>query len=454
MTSLEERLQGYGSALEMLRSSQMGPYQFPIPAEFSNWREEQQAWREGVALMDQSFHMTDLYVEGPDVVPFLASLAINGFTGFGEGKAKQLVCCAPDGHLIGDMVLTGLGPELVNVIGRPTVASWIEFNASLGKFDVRCDRDERKLDNPKPKKTFRFEVQGPKAWEMLEGLNGGPLESTGFFRMGHIRVGGRSYRTLRHGMGGAPGLEFWGPVEQYDEVKGLLLEAGKAYGMRKVGARAYGSATVESGWWGCVFPAIYEGEAMRPFREWLPAMSYDGLASLGGSFVGDSLSEYLFTPWDLDYGRLIRFDHDFVGREALEAMVEQPHRRKVSLVIEPEDAVAVYRSQMGEGPKGKAMEAPSAHYAAYPFDAVLDPAGKRVGVSCYLNFIAPDRTWVALACVDAEHAAEGTELQLVWGEPDGGSGRPTVEPHVQMPLKGTVTGWPFSASARAGYRKD
>ncbi len=452
MTSLQQKLDQFASPLEMLRTSRMGPYQYPIPAEFSNWREEQRAWREGVALMDQSFHMTDLYVEGPDVIPFLESLAINGFKGFGDGKAKQLVCCAPNGYLIGDMVLMGLGERLVNVIGRPTVASWIEYNASLGKFDVTCDRDERKLDNPKPKKTFRFEIQGPRAWDMLEDLNGRPLDSTGFFRMGQISVGGRDYRTLRHGMGGAPGLEFWGPVEMYDEVKGLLLEAGERYGLRQVGARAYGSATVESGWWGCVFPAIYSDEAMRSYREWLPAHSYDGLASLGGSFVSDRIEDYYFTPWDLDYGRLIRFDHDFVGREALERMATQPHRRKVSLVIEPDDAAAVYRSQMGDGPKGKAMEEPSAHYAAYPFDSVSDLDGRRVGVSSYLNFIAPDRTWVALACVEEDVAAEGTALQLQWGEPGGGSGRITVEPHTQMPLRGTVTGWPFSKSARTSYR--
>lgn len=453
MTSLQQKLDGFASALDMLRASQMGPYAYPIPPEFSNWREEQRAWREGVALMDQSFHMTDLYVEGPDVVAFVESLAINGFKGFGDGKAKQLVCCAPSGHIIGDMIIIGLSDKLVNIIGRPTVANWVEYNAAIGDWDVRCERDERKLDNPDhAKKTFRFEIQGPLAWTLLEELNGGTLDQTGFFRMGHISVGGRRFRTLRHGMGGAPGLEFWGPVELYDEVKSTLLEAGHAYGLRQVGARAYGSATVESGWWGCVFPAIYTGEEMRRYREWLPAFSYDGLASLGGSFVSDRIEDYLFTPWDLDYGRLIRFDHDFVGREALERMQNEPHRRKVTLVIDPEDAVAVYRSQMGDGPKGKAMEEPSAHYSAYPFDAVRNGKGATVGVSCYLNFIAPDRTWAALACVDEDHAAEGTELELIWGEPDGGSGRPTVEPHVQMPLRCRVTGWPFSSAARKGYR--
>lgn len=452
MMTLADKLKNYDTPLDMLRTSQMGPYQFPIPAEFSNWREEQRAWREGVALMDQSFHMTDLYIEGPDLKPFLESIAINGFSALRAGTAKQIVCCAPGGFLIGDMILFTLTDRQALVIGRPTLAGWIEYQVSLGTFDVTCSRDERKLDNPKPKRTFRFELQGPKAWALLEVLNGGPLARPGFFKTTELKIGGEAYPALQHGMGGAVGLEFWGPVERYDAVKAAVLSAGAEFGLRQVGARAYSSATVESGWWGCLFPAIYHGEEMGGFREWLPALSYDGLASLGGSFVSDRIEDYCFTPWDLDYGRLIRFDHDFIGRPALERMADMPHRRKVSLVIDADDAAAVYRSQMGEGPKAKAMEEPSAHYSAYPFDAVLDEAENVVGVSSYVSFIAPDRTWVALASVAAEHAAEGTELSVVWGEPNGGSNRPPVERHVQTRLRARVTGWPFSARAREEYR--
>ena len=452
METLSEKIARFGSPLDMLRASQMGPYAFPIPSEFSNWRSEQQAWRDSVALMDQSFHMTDLYVEGPGAIAFIESLTINGFKTFGQGKAKQLICCAPNGYLVGDMIMFALSDEELLIIGRPTLVNWIEYHASLGRHDVRCTRDERKLDNPAPKRTFRFELQGPQAWPVLEALHGGKLEAPGFFKMGTINIKGQTYPTLQHGMGGATGLELWGPVERYDEVKQAILDAGQAYGLRQVGARAYGSATVESGWWGCLFPGFYQGDETHGFRDWLPALSYDGLASLGGSFVSDRIEDYQFTPWDLDYGRLIRFDHDFVGREALEQMADGPHRRKVSLVVDPEDATRVYRSQMGDGPKYKAMEVPSSHYAAYPFDAVLDDQDNVVGVSGYLNFISPDRAWVSLACVDERVAAEGTRLRILWGEPDGGSDRPTVEPHDQTYLGATVTGWPFSKAARDSYR--
>ena len=450
--SLQNKIDHYGSPLNMMRNSQTGPYVFPIPAEFSSWRNEQRAWREGVALMDQSFHMTDLYVEGPDVQAFVSSLAVNSFKGFGDNKAKQFIACAPNGHLIGDMIILGLGEYLVNIVGRPTVANWIEFMAATSGFDIRCERDERSVQNAKRRKAFRFEIQGPRAWSLLEELNGGPLDQPRFFQMGRIDVCGTSFRSLRHGMGGAPGLEFWGPIERYDEIKQAILEAGKAYDLHQVGARAYGSAAVDSGWLPCPLPAIYSGEEMRSYREWLPAASFDGIAALGGSFVADDIQDYYFTPWELDYGRLIRFDHDFIGRHALEEMSNRSHRKKVSLVINADDATKVYRSQMTPGGNGKAMELPTAHYSAYPYDQVLSPNGDLIGVSTYTAFLAPDHCWVSLAVIDERHASAGSEVTILWGEPDGGSKRPTVEPHVQMQLRATVASWPFSSLAQAGYR--
>ncbi len=83
---------------------------------------------------------------------------------------------------------------------------------------------------------------------------------------------------------------------------------------------------------------------------------------------------------------------------------------------------------------------------------MLDAAGNQVGVSTYTSFIDPDGAWVSLAVVDESVSAEGSELTIVWGEPDGGSDRPTAEPHQQMNLRATVSGWPFSKVAQSGYR--
>src|SRR6185437_9250325 len=246
MGSLEDKLKASGGAVRMLRSAPLGPYVFPVPPEFSNWRDEQRAWREGVALIDQSFHMTDLYVQGPDTLKLLSDLAINSFEGF----------------VIGDMIVFGLEDDQVNIVGRPVVANWVQFKAETQGYRVSLERDERSVSNPRPRKTFRFELQGPKAWALLEELNGGPIEGIRFFHMGAVTIAGHTLRCLRHGMGGAAGLEFWGPVELGAEVKAAILKAGEGHGLRQIGGRAYSSICVDSGWIPSPLPAIYTGEAM------------------------------------------------------------------------------------------------------------------------------------------------------------------------------------------------
>ena len=67
---------------------------------------------------------------------------------------------------------------------------------------------------------------------------------------------------------------------------------------------------------------------MKPYRQWLSANTYEAIASLGGSFYSNNIEDYYLNPWDLGYGPILEFDHDFIGREALEKMAKQPQREK------------------------------------------------------------------------------------------------------------------------------
>ena len=173
--SLEEKLQAAGSAVEMARNSQIGPYVYPaVPPEFSNWRDEQAAWRETAALFDQSHHMLDLQIEGPDTIRLLSHVGVNSFENFVPGKAKQLVVCSPDGFVIGDAILFHLDQDTVRIVGRPSAHNWVSYHAEIGGFDVQLSRDERTAVNPTGRRElYRFQVQGPAAMQVLGKANGG-----------------------------------------------------------------------------------------------------------------------------------------------------------------------------------------------------------------------------------------------------------------------------------------
>ena len=449
--SLEEKLTAVGGAVEMARNSQIGPYVYPkVAAEFSNWRDEQVAWRETCALFDQSHHMTDLYLEGPDVVRLLSAVGVNTFENFQVNKAKQLGVCNQDGYVIGDGILFFLDENRISLVGRPSAHNWVQYHAETGGYDVTIERDERTAVNPSGRrKIYRFQVQGPTATQTLEQATGRPLPEIKFFNMGEIAIAGHEVRALHHGMSGVPGLELFGPWEEAEDVRAAIVEAGEDFGLRQVGSRVYATNTLESGWIPCPLPAVFTGDAMKPYREWLPADGYEGTGSLGGSFYSDDIEDYYLTPHDLGYWPFVRFDHDFVGRDALEAMADEPKRRKVTLAWNGEDVAHAMGTLFEAGHGAKYIDLPLPNYATWPYDRVMH-GDRTVGVSTFSGYSYNERSMLSLAMVDLD-IEPGAEVVLVWGEENGGSSKPVVERHVQTEIRAVVSPCPYSEVARTSY---
>jgi vanillate/3-O-methylgallate O-demethylase len=450
--SLEDLLQSVGSPVQLARNSQIGPYVYPkVPGEFSNWRDEQHAWRDTCALFDQSHHMTDLYIKGPDALRLLSDLGVNSFDGFAVNKAKQFVACNHDGYVIGDAILFHLDENLFSLVGRPSAHNWVQYHCETGGYDASVDRDERSAVNPAGRRLYRFQVQGPNALEVLQQATGGPLPEIRFFNMGEITIAGKKVRALHHGMSGVPGLELFGPSTDGEDVRAAIVAAGEEHGLRQVGARVYATNTLESGWIPCPLPAVFTGEKMKDYREWLPANWYEGTGSLGGSYYSDDIEDYYTTPYDLGYGSFVRFDHDFVGREALEKIADSPRRKKVTLAWDGDDVATAIGTMFKRGDKVKYIDLPLSNYSTWPNDKVIRD-GAMVGVSTFSGYSSNESSMLSLAYVDVEHSEPGTEVALVWGEEGGGSAKPVVERHVQTEIRAVVSPVPYSEVARTSYR--
>jgi len=456
--TLQQKLDAAGNVVDFLRNQQVGPNVYPgVPAEYSNWRNEQRAWAETAVLFNQSYHMVELYVRGNDAFALLEYLAINSFKGFAVNKAKQFVPVTPEGYVIGDVILFYLAENEFSLVGRAPAIEWVEFHAQYGrdgkKWDVEVERDERTaLRTDGVRKNYRFQLQGPNAMKILSQAIGEQAPDLKFFNMAHIDIDGKDVIALRHGMAGQPGYELFGPWEDYAAVHGALVEAGKNDGLTLVGGRAYSSNTLESGWLPSPLPATYTGdsEISKAFRQWASGKSYAGVCSIGGSYVPDSIEGYYLTPWDIGYGHIVKFDHEFVGREALEKMAGETHKQKVTLALDNEDALRVLSSLYADGDRAKYFEFPSAVYAMHPFDEVKVD-GKVIGVSTWIGYSSNEGKMLSLAMIDPAYVEFGKEVTLVWGEPNGGTSKPTVEPHVQTEIKAVISPVPYSNVARDSY---
>ncbi|MFC6355988.1 vanillate/3-O-methylgallate O-demethylase [Luethyella okanaganae] len=456
--NLQELLDEKGSAVDLLRNSQIGSYIYPVvPSDFQNWIKEQTAWRNTAVLYDQSHHMDNLFLKGSDAIRLISDTAINSTATFPVDKAKQYVPTTAAGHVIGDGILFREADDEYVYVGRAPAANWLLYHGETGGYgnlDITVDRrsPSRPYGHPVTRQYYRFQIQGPSAWAVIEKLNGGPVEQLRFFNMATMNIGGTEVRTLRHGMAGAPGLEIWGPYADHDRIRDLIVEAGSEFGLVPVGSRAYPSNTLESGWIPSPLPAIYTGEAERGYREWLGADSYEATGTLAGSFVSENIEDYYLTPWELGYGSFVKFDHDFVGRDALEKIDPATQRKKVTLAWDAEDVTKIFASLFDvEGTSYKFFDLPLANYGSANYDSVVDADGTVVGHSMFTGYSANERRALSLATVDP-NVPEGTELKVVWGEPNGGSKKAAVEPHRQLEVRAVVSPVPYSNVARQAYQ--
>jgi vanillate/3-O-methylgallate O-demethylase len=191
---------------------------------------------------------------------------------------------------------------------------------------------------------------------------------------------------------------------------------------------------------------------MRKYREWLPANGYEGTGSIGGSFVAKNIEDYYLTPYELGYGPFVKFDHDFIGREALEKQAQAPHRRKATFAWNGADAAKIFASFFEpEGENYKFFDLPVANYASSSYDRVMK-ADKTVGLSMFGGYSYNERTALSLGVVD-ESVQIGDELTLVWGEENGGTRKTTVERHRQLEVRVRVGPTPYARSAREQYHQ-
>jgi vanillate/3-O-methylgallate O-demethylase len=441
--SLQSLMDQAGGPVNLLRSAPLGRYVFPkIPPEFTNSRDEMRAWKNSVALLEQSYHMCELHLRGPQVIDLLAELSVNKLATFPTMRAKQLVMAGHDGNYLADAIIFHEEDDFYRIVGAPFASDWVQFNAGLGKYDVEAAIDLPLSVREGDRGIYRLQVQGRDALALMELLTGGQVPEIKFFHIGQMTIAGKTVRALRHGMAGEPGFELYGPWEDQHIVRGAIVETGQQFGIRKVGADAYSVTGIESGWMPMPLPAIYHGDEMRPYREWLTTNHLETIGSLGGSFVSDRIEDYYVDPIEVGYGNVVDWNRDFIGRDGLERKRDSQRRVKRSLLWNEDDVMEIIRSSLfaPEGQGGKFIAVPSPMHATFEADSVL-LGGELVGLSNWSAYSPNAGSFLSLAIIDLDYAEPGTEVTLLWGEPN--SLRPSVEKHQLREIRATVAPAPY-----------
>jgi len=459
-TSLQELIDATPDLTNYLYNDTPGPHSraraglSPVPAEFSNWRDEQRAWRETAVLFDQSHHMPELYVSGPDALALLNRIGVNSLANLNPGIAKQFIACNPRGQLIGDCILYDLGNQTYELVSSMPLLNWVEYQAQASGANVTVERDNNTSDNPAGRRrNFRFQLDGPAASQIFADVTKGDAPVIKFFHTSQVTIAGTKVLVLRHGMAGHAGVELSGPYEHGGRVRAAILEEGAKHGLRQGGTKAYFSTLYEQAWVAYPLPAIYTGEDLRAYRHWLPADGWEGKFSLAGSFVSPNIEDYYTTPYDLGYGHIVKFDHDFIGRATLEELAKNPPRKKVTLVWNNEDVQRITGSLLEPGVPYKYLELPVADYGNMQHrDEVQALDGELIGLSAYTGYTVNERKILSIALLDTEHSIPGEEVTILWGEPDGGSRKPRVELHRQTRVRATVAPAPYASAVQQMMR--
>jgi len=436
--SLQDGIDKAGSPIKLLWKPNPPLQTVPVvQPEFEGWAKEQHAYEDGVILYDLCHHMNDLFIDGPDAMKLLQAVSANDYEKFAIGQAKQFVPVTKNGDIITDGILMRMGECSFILSGVPASQTWVRYHADRGGYDVTYSANADSANRKEgPPAMFRYQVQGPRAMEVVERVLGAAPPNVKFFHSEEVTIAGRKLRAFRHGMAGQPGFELLGQWEDNDVVKQALLDAGEPSGIVQVGGLAYYTNGIESGWIPTPTPGIYSDPELEDYRKFVSLFSYEGQKPMHGSFYSDDIADYYVSPYELGYGRSIAFNHDFIGREALEKAKDSYRRKRVTLVYNADDVKKV----MGD----------PGYLLRYPRDRV-EIDGELVGLAMYTANFPAHGTLLSLALVDKHHAEPGTEVMIAWGEHPG-AGAP-ADAHKAFPrIRATVQPSPYDQVARTSYR--
>jgi len=376
--------------------------------EYTHWMDESMSWKETCMIGDWSF-LWERHFRGPDARKLLSDISATSFEQFDIGQAKHIIHCNSAGKVINEGIVSCLGEDHFVTFGQGSF--YADYKLRKGKYNASSEADD----------WYNLQLQGPNSLFLLEKLSGENLRDIRFMRFRTIKINGRDVIALRQGMTGEIGYELQGPAAQRQEIWDTIVEAGQEFGIRRLGGRTVMINHLEA-----CYPTVgkdyicaYFDEENAEFREELrglvpPLFTWHN--KIAGSFESDDVSAWYRSPIELGWAKVVKLDHDFIGRKALEEEAAHPKRTIVTLVWNADDVIDVYASLFRKGKPYEYMELPIQPQWYMWADKVIKN-GKLVGVTTSRGYSYYSREMISLCTIDVELSKPGTEVTVVWGNP-------------------------------------
>jgi glycine cleavage system aminomethyltransferase T len=363
--------------------------------EGDGWKEESLSWKKSCyihsGLSGTADVVSEVTFKGPEAQKLLSAVSINDCYKWPVGMSKHLVMCDENGYVANHGLAVRDGEDSFR-----TLATFPWAAPKNAELNYNVEISFRIL--------FIHQIAGPLSLQVLEKATGESLRDVKFLAFRPTKIPGidAPIEVSRIGMAGTLAYELRGPIEAGPAVYDTVYQAGKPLGMKRLGWRTYTINHTEGGFpqQGCTFLASTMGNSKRT-----------------GSVDPADLKARFRTPGEVGWGWMAKFDHDFIGRKAVEAEAANPKRKIVTLRWNPEDVVDINASLLKPGEEYKTIELPSAVPAPSGGNADhVTKNGKKIGISTTTIYSYYYREVISHCTIDIDQAQIGNEVIVHWGD--------------------------------------
>lgn len=421
------------------------------PMEITGFWDESNSWHDGCYINSSLNTPAPFWeIEGPDTEKVLQKYIVNSLSNRPIGKGLHAIMCSDDGKIVSDGIFVKRGEHKYRSLIFMAMSAIAQMEA--GNENVKFTDITGQV--------VMYQFCGPRSLELMEAVTKQDLHELKFMYYTESSIDGMPVEVFRVGMAGSLGYEIHCRTEDSVKIYHTIMAIGEDYGLRHLGWQAYRNAHTEGG-----FPQssvhfwyadpthqmdhVY-GTRKRPED---PAEvrigttdasdqlmsdndSVEVFASvlMDGSFSDVPYSEITVTPYDVGWDKMVKFDHEFIGRAALEKIAKAPKRTVVTLEWNKDDIADVWLSIFDEGEPYKRMDvvadlAPYGEFEYIPALGVAAPHsiymefdrvfadGKEIGISSNRMFSPHYRKMISMCIIDRDQTEIGKEVEILWGNP-------------------------------------